>query len=164
MEKIGKLRRALQAIVLAFIILIGAVIVNIDNIVIAVQPSGAPSKTDTAQDDGVYYDVDDKGITTGEIFEQYKQYTVSSEVPRNLFADDNITLWCVQHGRSVFKFMTATEQHYHAWNPSKPETWSRLTYDRNNPYRFYGRDDLGPGRVRTCGGASGKLCIMGCWP
>jgi len=136
-EKIGKFRRTLQTITLAIIILIGAVIVNIDNIVIAANAYGVPDYSDTAEGDGVFYELDEKGNMTGEIFKQYKQYTQSSEVPRNLFANDNITLWCIQHGTPIFKYMTATEEHYHAFQKKE---MTNTKYDPLNPFWLYGRE------------------------
>lgn len=87
--------------------------------------------------DGLIYTTDLNGITQGEIFEQYKANLNHNEVPWQLFAPDNIVLWCTEHGTDVDGKMTTTERHYWAYN--NPEV-TNTQYDRQNPYKYYGRD------------------------
>ena len=73
--------------------------------------------------------------------EQYDKLTVH-EVPRWLFGDFGVSLWCIQHGTPTKPHMTATERHY--WAYVNETEGGASAYSKTNPYKWYRRSP-------TCG-------------
>lgn len=86
------------------------------------------------------------GPTKAEIFyelnsKQYDKLT-AHEVPRWLFGDFGVSLWCIQHGTPTNTHMSATEKHY--WAYVNETEGGASAYSKTNPYKWYRRSP-------TCG-------------
>lgn len=79
--------------------------------------------------------------TKAETFLEYRAYSYDyltiHEVPRWLFKDYGLSMWCIQHGQGTDQHMTATEKHY--WAYQRKEEGGATSYSSKNPYYWYRR-------------------------